>query len=84
MVEKPKGLYREPSGDDEAVAYVVSDGTATFITESEYRASGIEPLFESLPSQEDYEAASEKEDIEATENEAIVADGDYSFHGRRA
>jgi hypothetical protein len=74
MVESSKGLYRQPAGDDEPVAYVVSGETATFITESEYRADGVEPPFETLPSQEEYEAAVEKEDIEATEDESIAAD----------
>jgi hypothetical protein len=74
MAGKSKGLYRQPGGDDEPVAYVVSDGTATFMTESEYRAVGIDPPFESLPSQDEYEEAVEKEDIEATEDENIARD----------
>jgi hypothetical protein len=72
MAEKSKGLYRQPAGDDEPVAYVVSDGTATFVTESEYREYAIEPPFETLPTQGEYEEAVEKEDMEASEEEEIA------------
>jgi hypothetical protein len=77
MVERSKGLYRQPAGDDEPVAYVVSGSTATFVTESEYRADGIEPPFEALPSQDQYEEALEKEDVEATEDANVAADRPY-------
>jgi hypothetical protein len=79
MTEKSKGLYRQPAGDDEPVAYVVSGKTAMFITESEYRADDLQPPFETLPSQEEYEAAVEKKDSDIGENESIAADRpDYS------
>jgi hypothetical protein len=71
MAGKSKGLYRQPGGDDEPVAYVVSDGTATFMTESEYRADAVEPAFDSLPTQDKYEGEIEKEDIEAIEDAEI-------------
>jgi hypothetical protein len=74
MANGSKGLYRQPAGDDEPVAYVASNGAATFVTESEYRSEGIQPPFETLPTQDEYEAAVEKEDIEASEEEAVVAD----------
>jgi hypothetical protein len=74
MIEAQKGLYRQPAiGDDEAFAYVVSGKATMFVTESEYRAEGMSPLFETLPSQEEYEAAIEQEDIEATEDEDVAA-----------
>jgi len=74
MAEAQKGLFRQPAvGDDEAIAYVASGGATTFVAESEYRAEGISPPFETLPSQEEYEAAAEREDIEAAEDEDIAA-----------
>ena len=74
MAEAQRGLFRQPAvGEDEAIAYVVSDGATMFITESEYRAEGISPPFETLLSQEEYEAAAEREDIEATEDEDVAA-----------
>jgi hypothetical protein len=79
MTEKSKGLYRQPAGDDEPVAYVVSGEAAMFITETEYRADHMQPPFETLPSQEEYEAAVEKKDSETAESESIAADRpDYS------
>ena len=74
MAEAQKGLFRQPAvGEDEAIAYVASGGATTFVAESEYRAEGISPTFEALPSQEEYEAAAEREDIEAAEDEDIAA-----------
>jgi hypothetical protein len=74
MAEAQKGLFRQPAvGEDEAIAYVASDGATMFITESEYRAEAISPPLETLPSQEEYEAAAEREDIEATEHEDVAA-----------
>jgi hypothetical protein len=44
MAEAQRGLFRQPAvGEDEAIAYVVSDRATMFITESEYRAEGIIP-----------------------------------------
>jgi hypothetical protein len=71
MTKKSKGLFREPAGCDEPVAYVVSDGTATFMTETEYRADAVEPAFETLPTRDKYEEEIEKEDIEAIEDAEI-------------
>lgn len=74
MAQAQKGLFRQPAvGQDEAIAYVASDGATLFVTESEYRAERISPPFETLPSQEEYEAAAEREDIEATEDEDVAA-----------
>ena len=68
------GLFQQPAvGDDEAIAYVASDKATMFITESEYRAEGFSPPFETLPSQDEYEAAQEKEDIEASEDDDRTA-----------
>jgi hypothetical protein len=73
MTGAPKGLFRQPAvGEDEAIAYVASDGATMFLTESEYRAEGFSPPFETLPSQEEYEADAENEDIEATEDEDVA------------
>jgi hypothetical protein len=74
MAKAQKGLFRQPAvGEDEAIAYVASGGATMFVTESEYRAEGISPPFETLPSQEEYEAAAEREDIEATEDGDVAA-----------
>jgi hypothetical protein len=74
MAEAQKGLFRESAvGEDEAIAYVVSGGATMFVTESEYRAEGISPPFETLLSKEEYDAATEREDIEATEDEDVAA-----------
>ena len=73
MAEALKGLFRQPAvGGDEAIAYVAGDGATMFITESEYRAEGVSPPFDTLPSQEEYEAAAENEDIEASEEEDLA------------
>jgi hypothetical protein len=80
MAEAQRGLFRQPAvGEDEAVTYVESDWATMFITESEYRAEGISPPFETLLSQEEYEAAAEREDIEATENEDVAAHGAFDL-----
>ena len=74
MAQAQKGLFRQPAvGQDEAIAYVANGGATMFVTETEYRAEGISPPFEALPSQEEYEAAAEREDIEATEDEDVAA-----------
>jgi hypothetical protein len=74
MAEAQKGLFRQPAvAEDEAVAYVASGGATMFVAESEYRAEGICPPFETLPSQEEYEEVAEREDIEAAEDEDIAA-----------
>jgi hypothetical protein len=44
----------------EPLAYVVgSEGLSKMIPESEYRAAGIEPLFETLPTLDEFERAQE-------------------------
>jgi hypothetical protein len=74
MAAVQKGLFRQPAvGEDEAIAYVASGGATMFVAESEYRAEKIRPPFETLPSQEEYEAAAEREDIEATEDKDVAA-----------
>jgi hypothetical protein len=74
MAAAQKGLFRQPAvGEDEAIAYVASGGATTFVAESEYRAEGIRPPFETLPSQEEYEVAAEREDIQAAEDEDVAA-----------
>jgi hypothetical protein len=79
MARKATGLFQQPAiGNDEAVAYVASGDATMFVTESEYRAEGLSPPFETLPTQDEYEAAREKEDIEATEDE------DVASHDRRS
>jgi hypothetical protein len=79
MARKATGLFQQPAiGNDEAVAYVASGDATMFVTESEYRVEGVSPPFETLPTQDEYEAAREKEDIEATEDE------DVASHDRRS
>jgi hypothetical protein len=54
------------------MAYVSMPIGGCFVSESVYRARGYQPRFEALPFQEDYEAAAEKQDIEADEDADIA------------
>jgi hypothetical protein len=74
MAEAQRGLYRQAAiGDDEAFAYVLSNEAAMFVTESEYRAEAMSPPFETLHSQEEYEAAADRADIEAKKDVDVAA-----------
>jgi len=61
----PRGQFRQSPIDAESMAYVAMPIGGSFITESVYRARGYQPRFEALPTQEEYEAAAEKQAIEA-------------------
>lgn len=50
MFAKPKGLLQlAPSGVGESRACVTDGGNTSLVAESEYRAGGYEPPFETLP-----------------------------------
>ena len=61
----PRGQFRQTPVDAESMAYVAMPIGGNFITESLYRARGYQPRFEALPSQEEYEAAAEKQAADA-------------------
>lgn len=54
---KPSGQYRtEPTDGHTPMVYVVGGGPATYVTEAAYRASGLEPDFDKLPTEDEYDA----------------------------
>jgi hypothetical protein len=54
---KPHGQYRtEPSDDHEPMAYVYGGGSPSYVTEGTYRARGYLPVFERLPTEDEYDA----------------------------
>ena len=54
----PKGQYRTaPCGDRVPMVYVWGSGAPSYLTEAAYRATGYLPLFEKLPTEEEYDAA---------------------------
>ena len=63
-----RGQFRQSPTGVEPVAFVSTPTGGCFVTESIYQASGYQPPFEELPLQEEYEAATEKQDIEADED----------------
>ena len=51
------GQYRtEPSRNRQAMVYVRGRGTPLYITEMAYRAKGYKPVFEKLPTEDEYDA----------------------------
>jgi hypothetical protein len=54
------------------MAYISMPIGGFFVIESIYWARGYQPRLEALPSQEEYEAAAEKQDIEADEDAEIA------------
>jgi hypothetical protein len=54
MTDAFRGLYRTVDG-----AYVTNGMMAFHVPEADYRAFGYEPVFESLPWKENYNAAKE-------------------------
>ena len=57
MGQFTEGRYRtEPSEHRPARAYVIDGGKAYFVTEEVYRAKGIRPAFEALPTEDQYHA----------------------------
>jgi len=54
--KRPRGQYRtEPSGDREAMAYVLVGSTASYITEAAYREKEYQPEFDTLPTEDEYD-----------------------------
>jgi hypothetical protein len=52
-----EGKYRtEATSHRPPMAYVIDGRTAAFITEETYRAKGYKPAFESLPTEDEYNA----------------------------
>lgn len=55
---KPQGQYRTvPDGDHAPMVYVWGSGAAIYVTEATYRAKGFLPLFEKLPTEDEYDAS---------------------------
>ena len=53
----PVGLYRTtPSNDHSPMVYVIGGGAPSYITEAMYRAKGLKPAFEDLPTEAEYDA----------------------------
>jgi hypothetical protein len=69
MATIPTGKFMSPAIEPgEALAYVVGGAEGPkMIPESEYRAAGIEPPFETLPTLDEFEAAQEAEGADEPE-----------------
>lgn len=56
---KPQGQYRTVPGEGRArMVYVCGNGAPAFVTEQIYREKGIGPLFEELPTEDEYDERS--------------------------
>lgn len=56
---KPQGQYRTVPGKGRTpMVYVCGNGPAAFVTEEAYRAKAFSPLFEELPTEDEYDARS--------------------------
>ena len=54
-----RGQYRtRPAGDHVPMVYVRGGGAPSYVTEAVYRAQRLEPPFEALPTEEQYDAVS--------------------------
>ena len=52
----PAGQYRtEPGEDRSPMVYVIGGASPSYMTEAAYRASGVKPLFEKLPTEAEYD-----------------------------
>jgi hypothetical protein len=57
MANRPQGQYRTPATEQRPpMAYVIDGRIATFVTEEVYQAKGYEPVFEKLPTEDEYNA----------------------------
>lgn len=55
--KRPQGRYRTlPTASRPPMAYVVDGGTASFIAEETYRSKRFEPDFDTLPTEQEYDA----------------------------
>jgi len=51
-----QGRYRTPAkGDRPPMAYVIDGAHASYISEEQYRAKKYEPMFEDLPTEDEYD-----------------------------
>jgi len=56
--KKPEGQYRTtPDGDHAPMVYVWGGGSSSYVTEAAYRAKGYLPAFDTLPTEDEYDAA---------------------------
>lgn len=52
-----QGQYRtEPAGNHGAMAYVINDGVASYIPEEAYRQKKYLPVFDELPTEDEYDS----------------------------
>ena len=55
--KRPQGQYRtEAVGSRPPMAYVIDGSIASFVTEDAYRAKSYAPAFETLPTEDEYNA----------------------------
>ena len=53
----PAGQYRtEPGEHRSPMVYVIGGGSPSYMTEAMYRAKGLNPPFEELPTEAEYDA----------------------------
>jgi len=56
--KKPEGQYRTtPDGDHAPMVYVWGGSSSSYVTEAAYRAKGYLPAFDTLPTEDEYDAA---------------------------
>ena len=54
----PEGQYRtKPAGSQAPMVYVWGGRTSSYVTEAAYRAKGYSPDFDTLPTEDEYDAA---------------------------
>jgi hypothetical protein len=57
VVLRSEGQYRTvPTGDHTPMVYVRSSSGPSYVTEAVYRAKGYNPVFEKLPTEDEYDA----------------------------
>ena len=57
MPKWPRGQYRtQPGAKRKQMAYVIDGNIASFLDEETYRAKGYEPVFDQLPTEDEYHA----------------------------
>lgn len=55
--KKTEGQYRTtPNGDHAPMVYVWGGSGSSYVTEAAYRAKGYSPDFETLPTEDEYDA----------------------------
>jgi hypothetical protein len=57
VVLRSEGQYRTvPTGNHAPMVYVRGSSGPSYVTEAVYRAKGYKPVFESLPTEDQYDA----------------------------